>query len=404
MELNLTEKLNGVVKSYSVKETEERRKMKRYLCYLMILTIMLSVTFVSCEKVWMLKLNKTSAILAVNSTLTLNVEVLPDDAINKKIIWTSDNPSVATVKSGVVSGIADGIAVITATTKDGKCRESCTIAVTSKTIYTVSYDAKLWKNGELQDFKDAKDVSYIHSIFVSNNDDIYVIGKLDNETAGFWKNGITQNVEDNMGIALGDVSSVFVSGNDVYAAGQSVIQGQGNMLARLWKNGIMQNLENADYKGQAYSVFVSENDVYVVGESHGVARLWKNGVLQNLGDEDNSYYTSVFVYGNDVYVTGQVYDAARLWKNGVVQNLTDGNSDAFARSVFVSGNDVYVAGTVDGMVTLWKNGIKQDLENSSYCLSPSVFVFGSNVYVCGSQKLWINGRSCKVDGDYIFVK
>ena len=386
--------------------TEKQRK--RYLFYAVVVTVIVSATFVSCIKnvfqdekpAWRLTLDKTSAVLAVKNTLTLKAEIYPADATNKEIIWTSDNPSVATVKNGTVSAIADGIVVITATTKDGNCKGNCTILVTSKTIYMagmVKGKATLWKNGVLQELEDEYNSMYPHivfSVFVSDNGDVYVAGRV-NEDARLWKNGVLQNLED----ANGAVAySVFVFENDVYVAGQ---KRGGYWNARLWKNGIIQNLEKTDYyEGEAYSVFVSDNNVYVVGETDG-AKLWKNGIIQNMEDIGSAYYASVFVSGNDVYVAG-----SGLWKNGIVQKLIDGNSYTNTRSVFVYENDVYVIGSIGNVLTLWKNGVKQALEGASSCYTSSLFVSDNNVYVGGFRKLWVNGKAFPLDGEfgYVFVK
>jgi len=62
----------------------------------------------------------TSATISVNGTLQLVATVLPSDATNKTVSWSSDNTSVATVSStGLVTGIASGNATVTVTTQDG---------------------------------------------------------------------------------------------------------------------------------------------------------------------------------------------------------------------------------------------------------------------------------------------
>ena len=63
------------------------------------------------------------------NTLTLTATVTPDNATNQAVTWTSSNPSVATVKNGVVTAVAPGIAVITATTQDGNHTATCTVTV-----------------------------------------------------------------------------------------------------------------------------------------------------------------------------------------------------------------------------------------------------------------------------------
>ncbi len=57
--------------------------------------------------------------LSVNGTLNLTASVLPDNATNKGIKWTSSNENIATVsENGIVKGIKAGTAQITASTLD----------------------------------------------------------------------------------------------------------------------------------------------------------------------------------------------------------------------------------------------------------------------------------------------
>jgi len=76
-------------------------------------------------------LDKTSTTLVVgNNPLTLTATVLPENATNKNITWSSSNPGVATVdNNGVVTVISVGVSRITATTVDGNHTASCGIAV-----------------------------------------------------------------------------------------------------------------------------------------------------------------------------------------------------------------------------------------------------------------------------------
>ncbi len=65
-------------------------------------------------------LNKTSVALRKGASDTLVATVLPANATNKAVTWSSSNTGVATVSNGVVTGVASGTAVITVKTADGK--------------------------------------------------------------------------------------------------------------------------------------------------------------------------------------------------------------------------------------------------------------------------------------------
>ena len=79
-----------------------------------------------------------------NPTTTLKATVLPADAWNKSVTWTSSNPEVATVNSaGVVKAVATGTAVITAKTVNGKST-TCTITVKKST--SAVHDPSIFKD------------------------------------------------------------------------------------------------------------------------------------------------------------------------------------------------------------------------------------------------------------------
>ena len=76
-------------------------------------------------------LDKTEISLEATETVTLVATVLPELTTNKSVTWTSSNESVATVDTnGLVTAIALGEAVITATTNDGSnLSASCKVSV-----------------------------------------------------------------------------------------------------------------------------------------------------------------------------------------------------------------------------------------------------------------------------------
>lgn len=73
----------------------------------------------------------TTATVKAGSTTTLTATVAPANATNKSVTWTSNNESAATVANGVVTGVAEGTATITATTVDGSFAANCTVTVKS---------------------------------------------------------------------------------------------------------------------------------------------------------------------------------------------------------------------------------------------------------------------------------
>lgn len=66
-----------------------------------------------------------------NATAQLTAAVEPANAANRKVTWRSGAPAVAQVdRSGLVTGVAEGTALITVTTDDGAFMAKCTVTVT----------------------------------------------------------------------------------------------------------------------------------------------------------------------------------------------------------------------------------------------------------------------------------
>jgi uncharacterized protein YjdB len=89
----------------------------------------LNFTYLPTQNVSSISLSSSALTLPAGTTSTLITTVLPSNASNKTIMWTTSNPSVATVTSGIVKAVGDGTATITATTADGGKTATCSIKV-----------------------------------------------------------------------------------------------------------------------------------------------------------------------------------------------------------------------------------------------------------------------------------
>ena len=73
----------------------------------------------------------TANLTVGGATQQLTANVLPSDAGNKEVTWTSSHPSIASVNAtGLVTGLAAGAATITVKTIDGNFTATCTVNVT----------------------------------------------------------------------------------------------------------------------------------------------------------------------------------------------------------------------------------------------------------------------------------
>lgn len=84
-----------------------------------------------------ISLSATIGKLQVGGTVTLVANVEPATATNRNVSWKSSNNSIATVVNGVVTAVAVGNAVITATTEDGGFTATYALTVEAKPITNV---------------------------------------------------------------------------------------------------------------------------------------------------------------------------------------------------------------------------------------------------------------------------
>ncbi len=76
------------------------------------------------------KVNPVAKTIKKDEIFTLTATVLPANATNKKVTWSSNKPAIATVDAtGKVKGVAIGKAVITATTQEGNKKAQCVVTV-----------------------------------------------------------------------------------------------------------------------------------------------------------------------------------------------------------------------------------------------------------------------------------
>ncbi len=109
--------------------------------------IIVAATTVSVENI-ILECGNIS--LYQGQTHQLNPQVLPPNASNKNVFYTTDNKDVATVyPNGLITAQNPGNAVITAETEDGKKQASCSVIVneTHAQLESISVDDVILENG-----------------------------------------------------------------------------------------------------------------------------------------------------------------------------------------------------------------------------------------------------------------
>ena len=109
--------------------------------------IIVAATTVSVENI-ILECGNIS--LYQGQTHQLNPQVLPPNASNKNVFYTTDNKDVATVyPNGLITAQNAGNATITAETEDGKKQASCSVTVNAASVplESISIDDVILENG-----------------------------------------------------------------------------------------------------------------------------------------------------------------------------------------------------------------------------------------------------------------
>ncbi len=109
--------------------TTEKEGLEKRVCSLCSAEETRKIPKLDIIKVTAIELSDSERTVTVGTSFTIAATVKPDDALNRTIIWSSSDPSIATVdENGTVTAIAEGEAIITAESADG-VKAECKVAV-----------------------------------------------------------------------------------------------------------------------------------------------------------------------------------------------------------------------------------------------------------------------------------
>lgn len=163
------------------------------------------------QKVTGVTLDKESASLRIGEeTLQLNAVVEPSDASDKSLFWISSEEGVASVsETGLVTPLAPGETVITATTVDGEFSATCTVTVIQPVISITLNETSININPDMQ-------FELVAQINPYNADNKELEWKSSDETvATVDQNGVVTGVET--GVGREAVITVTSKDSGVYA-------------------------------------------------------------------------------------------------------------------------------------------------------------------------------------------
>lgn len=191
-----------------------------------------------------------------------------------------------------------------------------TIDVNSSVPIVTGY----WRNGSWHRLQNGSRTVAIEAL----HQDLYIAGyayKGSDIWVGFWKNGVWHGVVPGL---FADVTSMAVSGSDVYLGGQA---GSDTFYlhAGYWKDGKWVLLPSLDRSKQSEvnCLVVTAHAVYAGGYSYNntgmVPGYWKNGVwveLSRPNPKRNGSVNALAVFGNHVYAGGYRMEASGIFTPG----------------------------------------------------------------------------------------
>lgn len=197
--------------------------------------------------------------VAINGTVTLAATVAPENATDKTVTWTTDNDKIATVdKNGVLTGVAEGKVVVTATTANGK---SANISV---------YVTKVAIDGTQDEVYNTVDA------FATNGEDIVTV----KDVVLFGDKGLYM---------FADITDKFIGKNShmecVLTFGDTVADGK-TFQVRLYANGSIRAFKYD-------STIVNNNVNWKWGEDKGKSDLIKN-IIYTVNKTEAGYAVEMF--------------------------------------------------------------------------------------------------------------
>ncbi|MDR2543637.1 MAG: hypothetical protein LBC80_09375 [Treponema sp.] len=260
----------------------------------------------------------------------------------------------------------------------------CDIMINSDIIRHAVY----WKNGEIVLLPSQGFIAEAHSIVVSEGS-VYVAGTYrGTPIACYWKDGVRTDIS-----GFRCAKAIAVSGSNIHIAGDMTDWLDYTSIGYpsktyYWRNGT--TATQLPWGMDVSSIALSGNDVYIAGSSgmDWQAVYWKNGTQVELNGRTA---TSIAVSGNNIYVAGYFRDSnhrshACYWKDGerILLPVNAGESASFAEAIVVAGGSVYVMGSYDIGVSInstntacyWKDGVIQTMQQpeSRRVMMTSLFV------------------------------
>lgn len=319
-------------------------------------------------KVKEISIDPTNKTIGLNETVQFTATVLPNDADNKNITWSSSDPSVASINedTGLLTSLGYGSTTITATAKDGSNISNSTTLTVSPVIIEYKYQKV---TSELADYSG-------QYIFVYENGNKVMNGNLESID-------VTNNVLSNIPITNETIEATSAI-NDASFTISSLSNGnyaiKNKLNKYIYNSGSKNKLEVSD-TAQPNTISLSDGNVIIQSNS-------KTLTYNTASDQNRFRYMSNVNGAIQLYKYAEVSTVAitGLTYTGTLQKTIYNNGDTFDPT----GLTIYVE---------YGDGSKTDV-TSQIVWSPSTLsIF--DTYVTGTYTY--NNQDYTIDIDGIIV-
>ena len=223
-------------------------------------------------------LDKTSITLKVGETSKLNATVLPANATNKNVSWSSNNNAVATVTNGTVKAVNVGETTITVTTSNGQTAK-CQVKVTAAEGW--EYTIQGWKYRKT-------DGSYAKDEWLVIEGYWYHFDKSEyRETGWIWVNGTSYYLYDDGHMATNEwIDGYYVDGSGAWVQDEWVVtdgrwwyrHADGSYTTNGWEsiNGYWYFFDESGYMKIGW-IWVNGTSYYLYDDGHMATNEWIDG-------------------------------------------------------------------------------------------------------------------------------
>ena len=339
-------------------KNEERHNYRLVLLSTVLIDIDVNVDIVDVDEI---RLSKTAlTFYGLEDTNTIIPTILPENASNKKVIWSSSNNNVATVNTGLVTPVGYGTCIITAVTESNGLQATCVVSVNPPIINVtelqLSNDSLAFRTLNMEQQLSVtvlpEDATYKDVTWSSSNEDIAIVDNTGLVTAvGEGKATIVCQSKFHTEIMKMCTVSVAVEHVAVeeltLSENEITIEGVGNTFTLSYE------ILPIDASDKSVFYISSDNDIVKVNNTGKITAMdTGNAIVSCIANDNNSIKKTckVHVIAEAIHVEGVSLSKQNITLNGtgatetITANIEPDNADVM--DVSWTSSDPEVA-TVD---------------------------------------------------------